>query len=103
MAILLVLLVVLATPVLMITSAMWWGYTLTCLWAWFIVPQFALPMLSLPAAIGVSATVRFLTWQNPPYIEDTRSSTKQIFHGLTVAYLSPAFTLLFGYIVKQYL
>jgi len=37
------------------------GWVLTKLWAWFIVPTFALPALSLPAAIGVSVVVGFLT------------------------------------------
>ena len=38
------------------------GWGLTKLWAWFISPL-GLPLLSIPAAIGIALTVSYLTHQ----------------------------------------
>ena len=35
----------------------WRGYVLSVLWAWFIVPLFGLPALSIPLAIGLMVIV----------------------------------------------
>lgn len=42
------------------------GLVLTDLWAWFIVPTFGLDPLSLPAAIGLSIIVGYLTANQAP-------------------------------------
>jgi len=47
-------------------SSIWSGYVFSILWAWFIVPLFGLPALSVAAAIGVTLVVRFLTHQRQP-------------------------------------
>lgn len=39
------------------------GLILTKLWTWFVVPTFGLPMLSIPAAIGICLIMAFLTHQ----------------------------------------
>lgn len=35
------------------------GYVLVDIWSWFVVPTFDLPALSIPAALGVSAALKF--------------------------------------------
>lgn len=39
------------------------GYVLTVLWAWFVVPTFALPQITLAAAIGLAIVVGYMTHQ----------------------------------------
>lgn len=41
----------------------WEGFVLTKLWAWFVVPTFGLPMLTIPIAIGICIIAAFLTHQ----------------------------------------
>ena len=38
------------------------GYGLSIIWSWFMVTTFGLPELTIPAAIGVSLVVSFLTY-----------------------------------------
>lgn len=42
-------------------SAIVGGWVFQNLWEWFIVSKFNVPTLSLPQAIGISFTVRYLT------------------------------------------
>ena len=39
------------------------GYVITLLWAWFVMPTFGLPILTIGYAIGLSGLVSFLTLQ----------------------------------------
>lgn len=39
------------------------GFVLTKLWAWFIVPTFSLPMITIPVAIGICLVSSLLTHQ----------------------------------------
>lgn len=39
------------------------GFVLMKLWAWFIIPTFGLPALSIPVAIGICLIGGFLTRQ----------------------------------------
>lgn len=45
----------------MVYGAMMNGWALSKLWSWFIVSTFALPALTIPAAIGVALVVNYLT------------------------------------------
>lgn len=37
------------------------GFALQHLWAWFVMPQFAVPLISLPEAVGLNILAGFLT------------------------------------------
>ena len=46
-----------------IASILLGGFTLQCLWSWFVVTQFGLAPLSIPVAIGLKMLVSYVTAQ----------------------------------------
>lgn len=85
-------------------SAMWSGYVLSVLWAWFIVTQFeGVPVLSIPAAIGLATVVGYLTKQDTYEPNDKRDQTERFLYVIGIAIGRPALALFFGYIVRGFL
>jgi hypothetical protein len=80
-----------------VLSAMFSGYALSVLWAWFIMPQFGLSALSVSNAIGLSMTVRYLTHQ------DSTTENRGYVEGFALAFMQPALVLFFGWIVTFFL
>jgi hypothetical protein len=83
-------------------SALWRGYVLTVLWAWFAVPTFGLPALHLAPAIGLSLLVSFLTHQVDMHQQEGEFSDRM----LTAASASitvPLFALGIGWVVRQFM
>lgn len=74
------------------------GWVFSVLWAWFAVPVFGLPVISVPAAIGLAAIVSMLTSHQAPENKDGDRWAK--FGGIL---LGPAIVLLVGWIAKQYM
>jgi hypothetical protein len=78
------------------------GWTLSILWAWFIVPTFACVGLSIPAAIGISLVVSYLTTkikrkkEQPPFGE-------MLLEGIITSTIKPALALMFGYVVQCFM
>lgn len=90
------------TAILMVYAAMLNGWALAKLWSWFIVGTFGLPALSIPAAIGLSMVVSYLTHQ----MSDKKNEDaywKILVKGWVAATIKPIFALLFGAIVKLWL
>ena len=86
-----------AVGALIAFSAMWRGYVLSVLWAWFIVPTFGAPELSIPFAIGLALVVGFLTASNAKGKEfDWLNAIGQLVFG-------PAMALLMGWIVTKFI
>lgn len=80
--------------------AMWRGYVLSVLWAWFITPFFRQPPLSIALAIGVSLMVSMLT-NHRTGREIEKEAT--VFHGFGMGLLVPAIVLAMGWIVSKFL
>ncbi len=80
----------------MFLSAAWSGYVLSVLWRWFIVPALHVDPLRIPYAIGLSIVVGLLTHQVPKESPDTATV-------LCVAFILPAFALLYGWVVTLFL
>lgn len=78
------------------------GWALAKLWSWFIVKTFELPPLSIPAAIGLSIVVGYLTHQLDTK-ENKDEYWKTLVKGLALATAKPIFTLLFGWIVQLWI
>lgn len=94
------LLAFIGAVVLIPVSSIWYGYVLSVVWGWYITPALGAPRLSIPAAIGVAAAIKFITHQ---HIEDKggEKSLSQIWAGIFIkAFASPAITLVFCWIVK---
>jgi hypothetical protein len=78
----------------------WQGYVLAILWGWFMVPAFGLTPLSVPMAIGVSMVASSFTGKKRSYNEMT--DPKKNWQNMVFPFLSPAFALGVGWVVKQY-
>lgn len=96
MGILFALFSVCAMIALVVASSIWSGYVLSILWGWFIVPTFGLPMLSIPAAIGVALIAGFLTKQ----ISATKSDWSQ---AVSTAIAVPLISLCLGYAIHSFM
>lgn len=57
---------------LLAPSLMWSGFVLAKLWAWFVVPSFAVSPLTMPYAIGLTLIANRLTTQRAS-IEDAKT------------------------------
>lgn len=93
---------VIALFVLLALSAIWSGYVLTILWAWFVVPTFHLPQLSLAAAIGIAIVVKYLTHHVDTH-EDNRSWDDKFAVSIGFALLFPLMALFFGWVVHFFM
>ena len=91
-------------PVLIALSSIYAGFVLTKLWGWFVVPTFSLPLLSLPAAIGLFLIVGLLAKDHGSISPDESNSLGKIMlKGTIKAALIPSLSLLIGYIVSHYM
>lgn len=88
--------------VLLTLQALWSGYVLSKLWLWFVVTTFELAPLSIPAAIGISLVVRYLTYM-PPQIDKDKSPTERLIESTVYAFIIPLFALVVGSIVSLFM
>lgn len=79
---------------------MWRGYVLTVLWAWFVVSTFAVPALSIPAAIGLCLTVSMFKNRRKDNSMDEKEPWGQ---ELATEALIPLLALVLGWIVKLWM
>lgn len=84
-------------------SAIWRGYVLTALWAWFVVPTFNLPTLALAPAIGLSLVVSYLTHQSDAAKPPEGDFADKTGRACASAFLLPLFVLGIGWVVHQFM
>ena len=84
-------------------ASIWKGYVLTVLWAWFVVPIFGLPVLSLAPAIGISLMVSFLTHQSDATTAKEGTPTDRFAKSVSHALIAPAVVLGIGWVVNQFM
>jgi len=87
---------------ILVMSSIMNGFVLTKLWAWFMVPAFGLPQLSIPIAIGISIVIRYLTYQKPPEPEGANNINK-IGETLGFVIVYPIMTLFIGWVVHFFI
>ena len=75
------------------------AWIFSVLWGWFAVPIFALPTLSIPACIGVVATVRLLTQTRTRSAKNDKEKWQTISAGM----LAPLIALLVAWVAKQFM
>lgn len=92
-------------PVLMFVSAVANGYALSVLWRWFIVPIFYLPALNIPQALGLALVISMLTkdFDSNSDKESDDTLTDVLIKATMKVFIKPAFALLFGWIVLQFM
>jgi hypothetical protein len=78
----------------------------TYLWGWFVVPIFKLPILSVPAAMGIIITWRLFRGQIDTYSKPTEDQTpaekKQASGKLFTMLLSPLCVLGLGWLIQHF-
>lgn len=83
-----------------VAMMMWRAYVLTVLWSWFIVATFAVPALSVPAAIGLFITVAMFRNRKK---ENSADEKESIGEQLAIQALIPLLLLGMGWIVKMFM
>lgn len=82
-----------------IATVIWSGYVLSVIWRWFMVPLFGLPVLSIPAAIGIDALVTLVIPSQKPSKDTEQSTWSAIITGI----LKPLVMLGVAFIAKLFL
>lgn len=96
---------IVVTLVSAIVNTIYGGYALSVLWQWFISRTFGITQLSIPAAIGLSLIISYLTHQTLPEDSNDKNKTygEKLFKGIIIGILKPSFALFFGWIVFQFM
>lgn len=80
--------------------SIWEGFVFMKMWAWFVVPIFGLPAITIPVAIGIALLIGFLTHQRNGESDDPMDyAVKSFSHG----FVNSGVVLLIGYIVTFFL
>jgi len=82
------------------------GWVLAKLWAWFLVPVFSLPGLSIPVAIGIALIISHLTHQiniGDFEAEQKKGMRYQVGKGIGLSIFKPLIVLGFGYMVHLFI
>lgn len=77
------------------------GYTLSLLWAWFMVPILNLPPLTIGQAIAVSMVVNSITYQYNPRPKETQEN--EWFVALVLLFVRPLIILCVAQIVRNFI
>lgn len=80
----------------------WYGWILTILWAWFVVPTFRAPVLTLPVAIGLALIARLFGFSTSS--TDEKKSQADRFSYVAVWMITmPAMSLGIGWLVHLWM
>ncbi|MBH2008236.1 MAG: hypothetical protein I8H71_00915 [Xanthomonadaceae bacterium] len=90
-----------AIVLLIVWGGFWAGLAVSVMWAWFIVPVFGLPALSIAQAYGIVLLVGLMTAKEKTE-KDSGSFAAVLGKGFLRTSLVPALVLLVGYIVKAW-
>lgn len=74
------------------------GLVLMALWKWFLVPAFALPLLTEMTAIGISIIATLLTYR-PNFSDHGRRTSLQEFYEFAAELFFPALFLFSGWVL----
>lgn len=78
------------------------GWVLTVLWGWFVEQTFHLPPLLLPAAVGIAAMVRLLTYVDTSKLEQKQLSAEDRWLSFAGALATPWVALSLGWIAHLF-
>jgi len=85
-----------------IAGIVWMGFVLTVLWGWFVVPLFRLPELTIPAALGLSLVVGYMT-KDGQQMKTGEDFGGAVFKALIALALKPAVALGVGWVIRGFL
>lgn len=85
-------------------AAIFRGFALVKLWAWFLVVPFGVRPINIALAYGISCIVGLLTYQSDAATEHKDEAfAVQAARSIMLAVLVPALSLLAGWIAKQFM
>jgi len=87
--------------VALIVPPLLYGWVATILWAWFVVPLFELPPLTIPYAIGLSYLIAM--YRSNTVKKDAKLTGAKALVMLVQWFATPLVILLFAWIVKQFI
>jgi cytochrome bd-type quinol oxidase subunit 1 len=90
--------------ILMPLSITFSGYALSVLWDWFVAVTFGVESLSIPAAIGLSLIINYITYQyNEQESDSSISQSERLGKAVFMAMIRPSLALLTGWIVTMFM
>lgn len=84
-------------------SSIWYGFILSILWSWFVVPVLHAPTLSVAPAIGLAMAVRMIT--NMPSArekEEKKEAGEALRESAILSFLYPLLVLASGAVVHLF-
>lgn len=78
------------------------GFVLSTLWAWFVVPIFGLPVLTVPWAIGLAMVVATAAPHPRPEASKERKGWSTLLGDAAAYVLAPLLALPLGWLVLQF-
>lgn len=86
-----------ALAVVFAVMAVVYGFTFQTLWGWFVVPQFGVAPLAFFEALGLAATIGYVTTTTHPDPDDKdRTATEVILRGIVLGLVKSGLALTFG-------
>lgn len=86
----------------LVPSVLWSGYVFSVLWEWFMVQKLGVTSINVATAIGLSTIAVFFTRHlasgDPVSSKDDKALTIKVLG----AYVTPAVTLLFGWVAHLF-
>jgi hypothetical protein len=79
------------------------GWTLTVLWAWFVVPTFRMAALGIAPALGLSMLIGYLTRQDINIEAPERTNGERLGRFIALALVAPALTLGMAWVVHLFM
>jgi len=105
--ILMVLGTILLIAVTLVISVILGGWAVSTLWAWFIVPVFAVSQLGIVQAMGISALVTYMTYHGAANKckcnDEDKSPWEAIVTGIFTALITPVMFVFIGWIITFFL
>lgn len=100
--------IIIFVPVFLITivpAILWRSFVITKLWAWFVIPTFGLPELSILVATGLVTLVTSLPKETN---QNTQKNTNEdgsnfVVEYITASFITPALALGVGYIITLFM
>ena len=89
---------------LTVFSALVNGWVLTMLWVWFITPIFSIRPLTIAEAIGIGLIISYLTYHSTkPNKSDSTDTAEIVINAVLQAIIPALTTLIFGWVVVQFM
>lgn len=84
-------------------AVLYGAYAFSLLWAWFIVPVFSVPQVSIAQAAGITLIVDHLRVKSSDMKNSSDDPVERLSVFIVFSFLEPTLVLIAGWIIKQFL